>query len=250
MNAEPQPSVPPEILLRRLEESEREMRAMLYAISHDVRAPLRALDGFALALEEDYAERLDETGRDYLARIRSGSRRMDRMIESLTHLSRLQNMRVVSERCDFTHMANDILGGLREANATRVVTTRVDSGMELVCDRGLLRVVLKELLSNAWKFTAGVAAAEILVRREAAPAGVFAFSVTDNGEGFDVIRAGDRLFGLFQRFHPPGKFPGEGAGLALARRAILLQGGSLRAESAPGEGAVFHGVIPIPVTDE
>lgn len=234
-------------LMRRLAESEREMGAMLYAISHDVRAPLRALDGIALALEEDYADRLDGTGLNYLARIRSGAKRMDRMIESIVRLSRLQSKPLASEYADFSHMANDILSGLQAADGKRVVVTWVDPKLELTTDRTVLRLALNELLTNAWNFTAKTPGASIEVRAESASAGWFAFSVRDNGVGFDVERAGDRLFGLFQRFHAPGEFPGEGAGLALARRAILLLGGTLSAQSKPGEGAVFHCMIPNPI---
>jgi signal transduction histidine kinase len=236
-----------EVLMRRLAESEHEMGTMLYAISHDVRAPLRALDGFALALEEDYADRLDGTGRDYLARIRMGAKRMDRMIDSVVRLSRLQSRPLTAEHADFSHMANDILSGLLATDGTRVVKTWVDPRLELTTDRMVLRMALNELLSNAWNFTGKTAGATIEVRGEPAPNGWFAFSVRDNGVGFDVARAGDRLFGLFQRFHAPGEFPGEGAGLALARRAVLLLGGSLRVESKPGEGAVFHCTIPNPI---
>lgn len=233
--------------MRRLAESEREMGAMLYAISHDVRAPLRALDGFALALEEDYSDRLDGPGLDYLARIRSGAKRMDRMIDSVVRLSRLQGKPLACEHADFSHMANDILSGLQAADGTRVVATWVDPRMELTTDRMVLRTALNELISNAWNFTAKTPGASIEVRTEPAPAGFFAFSVKDNGVGFDVSRAGDRLFGLFQRFHAPGEFPGEGAGLALARRAILLLGGTLGVESRPGAGAVFHCMISNPI---
>ncbi len=232
-----------EALVRRLDESDREMRAMLYAISHDVRAPLRALDGFALALEEDYAARLDGPGRDYLARIRAGAQRMDRMIESVVRLSRLQSKPLVVEHVDLSHMANDVLSRLREVGPARVVTTRIDPGLELNTDRDVLRIVLGELLSNAWNFTCETPCAHIWVSAESAPEGCFTFSVRDDGAGFDVARAGDRLFGLFQRFHAPGRFPGEGAGLALARRAVLLLDGSLRVESQPGAGAVFHCTI-------
>jgi light-regulated signal transduction histidine kinase (bacteriophytochrome) len=247
MTAASHSSAEKEALMRRLAESEREMGAMLYAISHDVRAPLRALDGFALALEEDYAERLDETGRDYLVRIRTGAKRMDRMIDSVVRLSRLQSKPLVSEHADFSHMANDILSGLLASDGARVVKTWVDPRLELTTDRMVLRIALNELLSNAWNFTAKTPGASIEVRGEPGPNGSFAFSIRDNGAGFDVARAGERLFGLFQRFHAPGEFPGEGAGLALARRAVLMLGGTLSVESKPGEGAVFHCTISNPI---
>lgn len=227
-------------------DSERELRSVLYAVSHDVRAPLRALDGFALALEEDYADRLDEIGLDYLHRIRGGAQRMDRMIESIVRLARLALATSMREHADVSHMAGDILGGLRDGDPGRAgVQVVIEPGLEIArCDRALVRTLLTELLSNAWKFTAEQASPEIRVRRGEPVPGAFTFVIEDNGVGFDTERAGDRLFGLFQRFHAPGRFPGEGAGLALVRRAALLLGGDLSIESQPGRGTLVRGVIP------
>ena len=228
----------------RLSAEQLEIRSLLTMISHDLRAPLRSIDGFALALEEDYGEQLDEAGADFLRRIRNAAKRMDRMLVALVMLGRLSDRIPEADHADLSHAAEDVIVGLREKTPGPYPETHVDKGIACVTDRELVRVIFFELLSNAWKFTRGRPDARIEVRRESAPPGCVAFSVRDNGAGFDAAAAGDKLFGLFQRFHPEGEFAGEGAGLATARRAAIVLGGEIRAASEPDAGAVFRCVIP------
>ena len=229
-----------------MREIERERRMLLHAISHDVRAPLRAMEGFARALEEDHAGSLDGTALDYLRRVRNGALRMDRMIDGLVRLARLDDRSPARERTDISHCARDIRSGLLESFPAHAVAFTIEPGMEIVSDRALVRLILDEFLSNAWKFTHGVAAPAVAVTRVPSPEGTFAFAVGDNGAGFDAASAGERLFGLFQRFHAPDRFSGEGVGLALASRAALLLGGTLSVASAPGAGATFTCTLPQP----
>lgn len=238
---------PPEAeSLRRLHATENELRAVLFSISHDVRAPLRAINGFALALQEDHAQALGEAGLEHVARIRSAATRMDHMLEGVLRISRIAAKKPECERTDVSHMARDIVSGFRENFPPHAVEVEVESGLELMSDRTLVRALLHELLCNAWKFTRGAPGARIRVRREPSPPGWFCFSVRDNGHGFDPAQAGERLFGLFQCFHDRTQIPGEGVGLAVARRAAQVLGGDLRAESKPGQGAAFFCTLPCP----
>lgn len=222
----------------------REMRALVSAVSHDLRAPLRSVDGFALAIEEDYADRLDAAGLDYLRRIRSAARRMDRMLVGLVLFAKLADHRPEPEHTDISHIAADVLAGLRERDPEHVPEILVSPGIVADTDRELVRTMLQELLANAWKFTRGRNDARIAVTAEPAPEGRVAFAVRDNGAGFDAAAAGGKIFGLFQRFHVENDFAGEGVGLAAARRAARVLGGDLHAESSPGNGAAFLCVLP------
>ncbi len=217
---------------------------MLYSISHDVRSPLRAINGFALALQEDHGAALGPAGLDYITRIRSAAARMDHMLEGVLRVSRISDRPPEYGRADISHMSRDIACGLRENTPPHDVDLEVECGLELVSDRALVRTILHELICNAWKYTRGVPQARIRVTRMPACPGYFAFRVTDNGIGFDAAAAGDRLFGLFQCFHDGAKHPGGGVGLAVARRAAQVLGGDLRAESRPGEGATFFCTLP------
>lgn len=226
------------------EHEHRDIRALLAMVSHDLRAPLRSIDGFALALEEDYARELEGQGLDYLARIRRAAQRMDRMLVTLVMLGRLTDRVPELERADISHIARDLAVALRERHADRPVRVEVDPGIMGVTDRDLIRIVIEELMGNAWKFTSGRSDAVIRVTRETAGPGRLAFAVRDNGDGFDLTGTDGKLFGLFQRFHPPDRFPGEGAGLATAHRVLRLLGGALSVETSPGAGAVFRCEIP------
>ncbi len=231
-------------LARRLEVAERELHALLHSISHDVRAPLRVINGFSLALQEDYAKVLEGAGLDHVRRIRAAAARMDQMLDGILRLSRITVKPPESGRVDLSHMARDIVCGLRENTPPHEVEVDVEPGMELAGDRALVRVVLHELIGNAWKYTRGVSGARIGVGRAGAPPGRFAVRVRDNGIGFDSELAGERLFGLFQCFHDREKQPGNGVGLALARRAARVMGGEVEARSKPGEGAEFTCILP------
>lgn len=234
----------PEASAERLANTERELNEVLYAVSHDMRAPLRAISGFADALREDLSGRLDPTSEDYLKRICASSRTLERMLEGVVILSRINRASCVIVHDNVSATCVDILRGLQEAHPRRIVSTRVTPGMELDTDRRLLRQALEALIGNAWKFTAGVGAARIAVdiRREAG--GGLAIVVEDNGVGFDTHAAADRLFGLFQRFHGSDDQGGSGVGLASALRIAHKLGGSLTCRSSPGHGATFTLSIP------
>lgn len=223
---------------------EHELDALLHVISHDMRAPLRGIQGFAGALHEDYAGKLDKAGDDYLRRISAGARRLDRMLEGVVKLGRLNRHPVVLSHEDVTATAVDILNGLRQAEPGRAVTVYVTPGMEWNTDRKLFRVALDAVLDNAWKFTRPVQSARIEVRIAPDSHSRLVIRVSDNGVGFDAAHARDRLGSLFQRFHPPEDFPGEGLGLAMARRVLMRLGGTLSLESTPGGGTVATLKLP------
>ncbi len=220
-----------------LQEANQEMEAFNYSVSHDLRAPLRAIDGFSAILLEQYAPRFDAQGRDLVDRLRAATQRMDKLIDALLTLSRLSRCSLQRETVDLSALANGIVRQMREANPGRSVAVDVQSGLRDEADKQLVSVVLQNLLSNAWKYTQPVDAATIRVggREES---GRRVFFVTDNGVGFDMAHAA-KLFGAFQRLHSESEFEGTGIGLATVARIVRLHGGSIWAESRPGEGATF-----------
>jgi len=221
-----------------LEAANRELEAFSYSASHDLRAPLRALDGFSLALLEDYGEQLDDTGKDYLARVRAASQRMGQLIDDLLMLSRVTRREMVREKVDLSVLARDVLADLREAEPERAVDAAVADGLVANGDPALLRIVLQNLLANAWKFTSRKPKAHIEVgvdRRD----GVAAYYVRDDGAGFDATYV-DKLFTAFQRLHAADEFSGTGIGLATVKRIVRRHGGSVRAEGAVDSGATFY----------
>lgn len=228
----------------RLRDTEHELDALLYAVSHDLRAPIRALEGFTGALREDYGDKLDETGRDYLRRLASASRKLDRMAEGLVKISRLNRHALTITHEDASATANDILLGLAEADPTRQVAGRVTPGLELNTDRKLMRTILDAILSNAWKFTRPIREPLIEVSGEHLQGGLLRIRIVDNGVGFDTRLAENRLFVAFQRFHAPDDFPGEGIGLALAHRGVMKLGGTITCSSAVGAGSTITLTLP------
>jgi len=221
-----------------LQEAVRELEAFSYSVSHDLRAPLRAINGFSHLLEQDYAASLDATARDYLARVRAGSIRMGDLIDDLHELSRVarQDMRI--ERLDLSRLAAEIAAELAEENPARRVDWAIAPGVEASCDAGLIRPVLLNLLGNAWKYTGRRERARIefgLDERD----GETLYYVRDNGAGFDMKYAA-KLFGAFQRLHGPAEFSGTGIGLAIVARIIRRHGGRIWGEGKPDEGAVFR----------
>jgi signal transduction histidine kinase len=237
-----------------LEAANKELEAFCYSVSHDLRAPLRGMDGFSQALLEFYEGQLDAQGRDWLNRIRAGCQRMGQLIDDLLRLSRLTRAEMRCRRIDLTAMAREIAAELRETAPERSAEFRIDAGLTAVGDPQLLRPALRNLLENAWKFASkrptvvielGRAPAPLPTDPAAAPdpahphPGETTYFVRDNGAGFDMAYA-DKLFGPFQRLHSVKDYPGNGIGLALVQRVVHRHGGRIWAESAPDQGATFY----------
>src|SRR2546422_5813771 len=215
-----------------------ELDAFAYSVSHDLRAPLRSIDGFSHGLLEDYAAQLDQAGQDSLHRVRAASQRMATLIDDLLKLARVTRAEMRTELVDLSGMARDIVAELQRATPERRVEFAITPGLEARGDPRLLRVALDNLLRNGWKYTA----------KQARPQGEFAstnvngeraFLVRDNGAGFDMKYA-DKLFGVFQRLHSAAEFEGTGVGLATVRRIITRHGGRIWAEGAVDRGATFY----------
>ncbi len=214
----------------------KELGAFAYSVSHDLRAPLRAMDGFSQALLEDYSEAIDDTGKDYLGRIRSASQRMEGLIEDLLKLSRVTRSEINRQHVNISELARAVVEELRLTEPERKVKVTIAEGIKLDCDEKLARIALQNLIGNAWKFSSKRDDAEIEVGvSRSDPAEVF---VRDNGAGFDMSYA-DKLFGAFQRLHRADEFEGTGIGLATVQRIVHIHGGQIRAESKPDEGATF-----------
>jgi signal transduction histidine kinase len=222
-----------------LQAANRELEAFAYSVSHDLRAPVRAIEGFSRALVEDYAEVLDTRGRDYLARVRSGAERMDRMIDDMLALSGAGSGRAAPrvDTVDVSALAREVVAELEAAERTPRVDVVVQEGMQARADAGLVRVLLQNLLGNAFKFTRTTERATIEVGARTVD-GERVFHVRDNGVGFDASRV-DELFGAFRRLHDGSEFPGTGIGLATALRIARFHGGRIWAEATPGGGATF-----------
>ena len=212
-----------------------ELEAFSYSVSHDLRAPLRAIDGFSQILLKEHAGQLDEKGLDRLGRVRRGAQRMGELIDDLLKLSRVTRAELKVQRVDLGGLATEVVEALRKQEPERSVTLDIAPNLDAEADPKLLRIALDNLLGNAWKFTARRQAARIEVGRENATT----FFVRDNGAGFDMAYA-DKLFGAFQRLHDATEFPGTGIGLATVQRVIHKHGGRIWAESAPEAGATFR----------
>ncbi|MFZ2491879.1 MAG: PAS domain S-box protein [Thermoanaerobaculia bacterium] len=220
-----------------LDAANKELEAFSYSVSHDLRAPLRSIDGFSRVVQEDYAARLDDEGRDSLSRIRAAAQRMGQLIEDLLKLSRVGRADLSRERVDLTALARDVAGELRQREPDRVVELVVAEGLTAHADHRLLRVVVENLLGNAWKFTGKRERAHVTMGAEQVN-GRLACYIRDNGAGFDPAYAG-KLFGAFQRLHGTEDFPGTGIGLATVRRIVDRHGGRVWAEGVVGQGATF-----------
>ncbi len=221
--------------------SNKELEAFSYSVSHDLRAPLRAIDGFAHILAEDYADRIDEAAQGHLARIRAASQRMALVIDDMLELARIARMEPQREDVDLSALATVVCEELPE-DAGRRIEFVIASGVHASADRRLMHIVLQNLLHNAWKFTGCTEAARIEFG-EAAVAGERAFFVRDNGAGFDPAYS-NKLFGAFQRLHRPDEFAGTGIGLATVQRIVQRHGGRTWAEGAVGKGAMFWFTLP------
>ncbi len=227
-----------------LEAMNREMEAFSYSVSHDLRTPLRSIDGFSRALLEDYRDTLDETGKSYLERLLRATRTMSILIDAMLNLSRLTRTAMRSERVDLTEVARRITQSLRQSDPARSVDVVIQEGIVVWGDLPLLRVVMENLLANAWKFTGKNPQARIEFGITNGD-GENCYYLKDNGVGFDMAYA-DKLFGAFQRLHRQDEFPGTGIGLATVQRIINRHGGRIWAESRTGEGAAFFFVLPTP----
>src|SRR5205807_7715033 len=214
-----------------------ELDAFAYSVSHDLRAPLRSIDGFSQMLLEDYTAQLDEAGQDSLKRVRAATQRMGILIDDLLKLARVTRAEIRAEVVDLSDMARDIAAELQRATPERQVEFAITPHLQARGDPRLLRVVLDNLLRNSWKYTAKQARPRIEFGSVEENGGR-AFMVRDNGAGFDMKYA-DKLFGVFQRLHSAAEFEGTGIGLATVRRIINRHGGRIWAEGAVDQGATF-----------
>ncbi len=229
-------------LVDELEGKNQELEAFSYSVSHDLRAPLRSIDGFSRILQEEHGEHLGEQGMRLLDRVRASTQRMCELIEDLLQLSRVGRTDLDRRPLDLSALARSVVARLRDKEPERAVTVVIEDGLRADADRGLMRAVLENLLGNAWKFTARTESPTIELGRRDVD-GQPGFFVRDDGDGFDM-RYADKLFRPFQRLHTDDEFPGTGIGLATVRRIIERHGGTVRAESAPGAGATFSFTIP------
>lgn len=230
-----------ELVSERTEDLQRlnkEMETFCYSVSHDLRTPLRAIDGFSQALQEDYAEKLDETGHDYLSRVRGASHTMDELIDDMLQLSRVTRSEMTRESVDLSRICNDVIERLKLLDQDRKVKIDIEQGLVCHCDRKLITIVMNNLIENAWKYTGKKSDAEISVGMQQKD-GEDVFFVKDNGVGFDM-RYADKLFSVFQRLHSANEFSGTGVGLATVQRILHRHGGNIWAESVVGEGATFY----------
>jgi DNA-binding response OmpR family regulator len=225
-------------LVSELEAKNEELESFSYSVAHDLRAPLRSLDGFSLALLEDYSEKLDVEGRQFLQYIREGAQQMATLIDDLLALSRVTRSEFRRERVDLSEIAQAIVERLRQTQPERSVEITIAEGLVEEADPHLLVIVLENLLGNAWKYTGKRAQARIEVGASLHGSSR-AFFVRDNGAGFDMAYA-SKLFGVFQRLHSPREFEGTGIGLATVQRIIRRHGGRIWAEAEVDRGATFH----------
>ncbi len=223
---------------RALEGANKELESFSYSVSHDLRAPLRSMDGFSRALLEDYSQKLDAEGQEYLQTIRAASQRMGQLIDDMLLLAKVVRAPVHREAFDLSALADEVAKSLQTTHPERRVEFVITPGLRAEGDASLTRIALENLLGNAWKFTSRQPAARIEFGRTHQN-GAAAFFVRDNGVGFDMAYA-NKLFGAFQRLHSAAEFPGTGIGLASTHRIITRQGGRVWAASEPGQGAVFY----------
>jgi len=224
-----------------LEAVNKEMEAFSYSVSHDLRAPLRAIDGFSQALLEDYADKLDEDGQDYLQRVRKATQRMGRLIDDMLGLSRITRSEMHWESVNLSAIVDAIAAELQQTEPQRSAEFVITPGVSVEGDPPLLRMALENLIGNAWKFTQKQPQARIEFGQIQEQDKLICF-IRDNGVGFDMSYA-DKLFGPFQRLHTRHEFEGSGVGLATVQRVITRHGGRIWAESAPGQGATFYFIL-------
>jgi PAS domain S-box-containing protein len=220
------------------ENANRELEAFSYSVAHDLRAPLRSIDGFSQALLEDYSDKLDATGRAHLKRVRESAQRMAQLIEDLLMLARVTQSELRRDQVDLSQLARSTVARLHGAQPDREVDVRIADGLAAHGDSRLLAIAIENLLSNAWKFTAKCPLARIEMGRTPVDGRVVYF-VRDNGAGFDMAYA-SKLFGVFQRLHSAGEFEGTGIGLATVQRIVRRHGGRIWAQGEVDRGAAFY----------
>jgi signal transduction histidine kinase len=225
-----------------LEGANSELEAFAYSVSHDLRAPLRAMGGFSEALIEDYGDKLEAEARDYLDEIVIGSRHMGQLIDGLLTLSRSTRGELRHDRVDLSALAERIGNELKKSELQRRVEWQIEPGLSTGGDGRMIEVIMRNLLDNAWKYTTGKTSSLIRVYDEYEEGTRF-FCVADNGAGFDMAHA-EKLFQPFQRLHRQDEFPGIGIGLATARRIVHRHGGTIQATGAPRQGATFRFSLP------
>jgi light-regulated signal transduction histidine kinase (bacteriophytochrome) len=223
-------------------ESEADHESFGYIVSHDLRAPIRVVEGFTKIVKEDYGAVLDKVGHDHLERILGAAARMNSMIDALLGLSRLSSQPIARVPVDLSQIAGFVIDDLRRQQPEREVEVEIEPALITSGDPTLLRVMLENLLGNAWKYSGNARPARIGLKRRDGEA--TSFTVHDNGAGFDM-RFADRLFGAFQRLHSASEFPGTGIGLASVRRIVRRHHGEIWAESEPERGARFHVSLPL-----
>lgn len=228
---------------RQLERANHELEAFSYSVSHDLRAPLRAIDGFSRILADRHGAALDDTGRDYLGRIRAATRRMDALIDALLQMARLSRAELSRQSLDLGAIAEQVVVELQQTETGRDVEVAIGEGLEAHGDPALVANLLQNLIGNAWKFSGGRARARIEIGRARRQDGGEAFFVRDNGVGFSQAYA-SKLFRPFQRLHRQDEYPGHGIGLASVRRIVERHGGEVWAEAQEGEGACFWFTLP------
>ncbi len=221
-----------------LKSANAELSAFSYSVSHDLRAPLRAMLGFSAELQEDYAEALGEEGMEVLQRIRRAGERMSALIVDLLELSRMTSSDMLVQDVDMTAIAREVLAVLRQSDTNRHVEVGIEEGLTCRGDARLIRNLLENLLGNAWKFTARCESPTIQLGATV-QSGRRVYYVRDNGAGFNMAYA-DKLFTPFQRLHTEEEYPGTGIGLATVRRIIRRHGGEAWAEGEPDKGATFY----------
>lgn len=229
-----------------LEIANRELESFSYSVSHDLRAPLRAIDGFSQALLEDYESLLDEEGKDYLKRVRAGAQTMGLLIDDMLKLSRVSRADINIKPIDLSIAAENIVEQLRQVDPERSVEVRIQPSLTANGDPHLITIALTNLLGNAWKYTSKVEAAKIEFGLTLAD-DESVFYIKDNGAGFNMNYA-EKLFGAFQRMHSSRDFPGSGIGLATVKRVVSRHGGRVWAQSSVNEGATFYFTLPAVVS--
>ncbi len=221
--------------------AEAERESFSYTVSHDLRAPIRVVEGFTKILKEDYGSSLDRIGNDHLDRVLGAAARMNAMIDALLTLSRLSTQPLSRQPVNLSQLAAYVAEDLRRQSPGREVTLHIEPGLQVMGDPTLLRMVLENLLGNAWKYTGKTRAPEVWLERR--PQHPDTYTVRDNGAGFDM-RFAERLFGVFQRLHSASDFQGTGIGLATVRRIVRRHGGEVWAEAEVDRGASFHFSLP------